>query len=96
MSESITIRNYEVRHVTKDTIEESLEDCEETMARVREELLVLAATTPRDVRSDYDGELVDWHWHLPMKIRELLEEYGDAAAKASALNQAMAWPEDVR
>lgn len=77
MSQYLLLNNVRVPGVVKRTIDEALEEAEETIKRLEEHLKMLAACSPHAVKNDY-GDPINWVDYVEYETRNALEGLQEA------------------
>jgi hypothetical protein len=77
MSQYLLLNNVIVPNVVKRTIDEALEQAEDTIKRLEGHLKVLAACSPHAVKDAY-GDPINWVDYAEYETRNALEELQDA------------------
>lgn len=77
MGWGLVVSGVYISKVTKNDIDERIEDCESMIEHCRENLIALASACPRDI--DENGEIITWEDHVVKEVRQNIEEVVDKA-----------------
>jgi len=91
MSWGIIIKDVALPGVTKDDIQNALDDTEYTIQMLREQIMMYAASTPQVPKDDDDAIP-----SLNFTMRALLQDYEDYVAKRELLSKAAADLDNVK
>lgn len=89
MGWGIIINNVYLNKVTKNELPGVIEECELDIRNIREKIMILAASTPRQV------EEIDWTDYIHREITDLMSEYEDTCIKLHLARIALENPQDT-
>ena len=84
MAWGITIKNVFIPRVKKEEIESLIEINEANISVNKERLLILASSTPRDVKLN-SGEYVTWEYYVLEEVNKIVEEITSKAKELELL-----------
>jgi hypothetical protein len=74
---------------------ERLEEAERMIKIYREELIALAASPPREIKSETGDHYIPWDEYVPRRVNELLEALAEEEWVAALCRRGIECPEDV-
>lgn len=89
MGWGLIINNVYLNKVTKEQLPELKEECKEDILKIKERLMILAASSPRMV------EEMDWTDYVQREVSNLVEELSELVVKQHLSEIALDNPEDV-
>jgi len=84
MGHGIYVKEVYVSDVYIRDLDEKIEDAQRYVEMIREDLLVLAASTPR-VMQEEEGSWEDWDSYITRRVRELVEELEETSYRLSVM-----------
>lgn len=90
MSWGLIVNDMFLPRVCVDDLEDRLKETNEFIKHIREKLLILAATSPRDINED--GHFKLWEDHVHIEINTLLDELEDVVYRRSLMLHAIENP----
>ena len=84
MGWGITIKEVYVSRATKEGLDAQIEEQEDLQRMYEDELLIMCAESPRDVKND-DGNVVTWEEHISFKFRETIQNYKECVRRLNLL-----------
>lgn len=90
MSWGIEVQRVRVLRVSKSEMAGHVLEAEAGMQRIREKLIALAATAPRD-----EPEGQTWEDRVVNEVPELLEEFASLASSTYVIRQGLENPDEV-
>lgn len=94
MPSSLWLKNVRVPASGKIFFQSEIEENERRVNSLREQLLMFAAATPRQM-SDSEGGPLSWEDHVRFEMNEIMEELYDAHTDLFILRCAQDFPDDV-
>ena len=94
MSWGTTVNNVFVLRAGKN-VEAEIEESESFLQKLREDLIMFAAATPREV-SDSEGNPMQWEEYISLNLGEIIESYGETVSRLTMIRLIEeSLPEDI-
>jgi len=101
MGWGLVINEIYLSRVTRNELDERIEDEKDTIQDLRDRLMILAAATPRDIKilegppGGFGSSLETWEDHVKREINGILKDLADANWQLRLMEIAKDNPEDV-